>query len=55
MFIFNLNDDLYENSIQLNFIKFIRDEKKFLDEAELINQLKKDEIKCKEILNKEEK
>ncbi len=45
----NLN--LYNQYINIHFIKFIREEKKFFSVDELVNQIKLDIIKAKNILN----
>ena len=42
--------DLYGEKILINFIKFLRPEKKFTNSDELIYQLKRDKATCKEIL-----
>lgn len=41
--IFDYKNDLYGETIQIEFIKYLRDEKKFNTKEELINQLKLDE------------
>ncbi|MCK5076320.1 MAG: riboflavin kinase, partial [Calditrichia bacterium] len=55
VYIFGFNSNLYGKTINLEFVQFIRNEQKFQNKNELIEQLKKDEKKCKEILHKEEK
>lgn len=49
--IFNFNDNIYNKEIKIEFIEFLREEKKFSSEQELINQLNIDKQKCLEILN----
>ncbi len=46
--IFDFNKNIYEEEINLRFLKFIRDEKKFSGKEELILQLQKDEKLCRE-------
>ncbi|MEG8946037.1 bifunctional riboflavin kinase/FAD synthetase [Rosettibacter firmus] len=48
--LFDFNDNIYNEIIQVDFIKRIRDEKKFESKDELINQIKYDIQKAKEIL-----
>ena len=55
VYIFEFDSNLYGKTINLEFVQFIRNEQKFQNKNELIEQLKKDEKKCKEILHKEEK
>lgn len=47
--IFNLDEDIYDNSIEVFFIDRIRDEIKFNSKEELIEQLKSDKKRCIEI------
>lgn len=49
--IFDFNQDLYNKEIKIEFIEFLREEKKFNSAEELIIQLKIDKNKCFEILN----
>ena len=44
--IFNFDDDIYDNQVEVIFINRIRDEKRFNNKDELINQLKKDRNEC---------
>jgi len=48
--IFDFNADIYGEKVQVNFIKRIRDEIKFSNIAELIDQIKKDIVAAREIL-----
>ena len=41
--IFDFDQDIYGQRIQLRFLKFIRSDEKFTSTAELTEQLKKDE------------
>ena len=50
--IFNFNSNIYNKKIKIEFIKKIRNEKKFKNLEELKNQLKKDKIQTIKILNK---
>ncbi len=52
--VFDFNGDLYDKNISVEIVSFIRDEKKFDNDKEIIEQLKKDKIVCKEIFKKEE-
>lgn len=47
---FNFEGDLYSKEISVDFLHFIREEKKFSNIEELKNQLKKDENFAKEII-----
>ena len=49
--IFDFNDDIYGEEIELCFLKRLRDNIKFNSIEELIDQLKKDEIECRELIN----
>lgn len=44
--IFDFNGDLYSKTIRINFLKRLRDEKKFENLASLITQLEKDQQQC---------
>ena len=46
--IFSLDDDLYGNDIKVEFLSFIREQKKFSSLLELKEQLNKDKEKCLE-------
>lgn len=46
VFIFDFNSDIYGQSIQLNFIKWLREEKKFANLTELKNALEEDKQNC---------
>ncbi|MCA9401006.1 MAG: bifunctional riboflavin kinase/FAD synthetase [Candidatus Omnitrophica bacterium] len=48
--IFDIQKDLYGETIEVQFIKKIRNEKYFPQQALLIQQLKKDELACRRIL-----
>lgn len=48
--IFDFNHDIYNQTIQIEFIKRTRDELKFEGLPQLIDALKKDEIECRSIL-----
>lgn len=50
--IFDFDQDLYNQKIRLNFIDFIRDEKKFSNQTELVEQIKKDIGKAQNIIKK---
>ena len=49
--IFEFNDDLYNQDLEIAFVQRMRDEIKFDSREQLILQLKKDEIEAKAILN----
>ncbi len=49
--ILDFNDDIYGQKIRINFIKRLRDEKKFLNISELSNQINKDISKARNILS----
>lgn len=49
--IFDFNQDIYGQAIQLELIERIRDEKKFNSKEELIAEMKKDKVKCERILS----
>jgi len=44
--IFNFDEDIYDNTIEVFFLTKIRDEKKYASKEELINQLKADKETC---------
>ena len=46
------NKQIYDDTLKVNFLKRIRDEKKFLDLSKLKLQLKKDENECRTLINK---
>jgi riboflavin kinase/FMN adenylyltransferase len=50
--ILDFNNDIYDKQIRVNFIKRIRDEKKFSNIAELIDQIKLDIAAARKILAK---
>ncbi|MBI5325886.1 MAG: riboflavin biosynthesis protein RibF [Ignavibacteriae bacterium] len=50
VYYFDLNKDLYDETLSVSFLKFIRDEKKFTTVGELINQIKNDELYCRELI-----
>lgn len=43
---FNLEKDLYNSTLRIHFLEFLRPEQKFDSVADLVAQLKKDEQKC---------
>ena len=49
--LFNFNQNLYNHEIRVEFIKFIRSEKKFKNIKQLTNQIKKDIKVAKKSLN----
>jgi riboflavin kinase/FMN adenylyltransferase len=49
--IFDFDDNIYDEKIRVNFIKRIRDEIKFSNISELIDQIKKDIAAAREILS----
>lgn len=49
--IFNFDEDIYGKSVQVRFLKRLRDEKKFKGIQDLKNQLKQDENKAKKVLD----
>ncbi|MDM8549784.1 bifunctional riboflavin kinase/FAD synthetase [Desulfobacterales bacterium HSG2] len=49
--ILDFNDNIYGEKIRVNFIKRLRDEKKFSDISELSEQIGRDIIKAREILS----
>ena len=49
--ILDFNDDIYGQKIRVNFIKRLRDEKKFLHISELSDQIKKDIDQARDILS----
>jgi riboflavin kinase/FMN adenylyltransferase len=49
--IFDFDDDIYGEKIRVNFIKRIRDEVKFSNISELIDQIKEDIAAAREILS----
>lgn len=50
VYLLNFNDDIYGESISINFIKRLRDEKKFESKEKLINQIELDVQAAKEII-----
>ena len=48
--LFDFNSDIYGEDIEVNFIKYIRDEKKFESKEDLIKQIKLDVETAKEII-----
>ncbi|MFA9390732.1 MAG: bifunctional riboflavin kinase/FAD synthetase [Prolixibacteraceae bacterium] len=48
--LFNFNEDIYQKEVTLHFYQRVRNEKKFSSLDELKAQLKKDEVKVREIL-----
>ena len=52
VYYFDLNSDLYDKNISVSFLQFIRDEKRFSTVGDLINQIKNDELYCRDIIKK---
>jgi len=50
--ILDFNENIYDQTIRVNFIQRIRDEKKFADISELAEQIKKDTGRAREILSR---
>ena len=50
--LFDFERDLYGEKVSVNFLKFIREEKKFKGIEEIKSQLEVDKEKCLEIINK---
>jgi riboflavin kinase / FMN adenylyltransferase len=48
--IFNFNNDIYGKTIRVNFLKYLRDEKKFASIEDLIVALDKDKQQCLELI-----
>lgn len=48
--IFNFSDEIYGKVIEVSFLERIRDEEKFESIEKLINKIKSDESKCKELI-----
>ncbi|MNR64929.1 putative riboflavin biosynthesis protein RibF [compost metagenome] len=48
--LFDFNSDIYDEQLRLQFISFIRSEKKFESITELIEQISTDTRQAKEIL-----
>ncbi len=49
--IFDFNGDLYSKTIRINFLKRLRDEKKFENLAQLVKQLETDKEQCLNLLH----
>lgn len=49
--IFDFDDEIYEQNIRVNFVQRLRDEKKFSDISDLIDQINRDCIKARDILS----
>ncbi|MAJ24354.1 MAG: hypothetical protein CMP36_02470 [Rickettsiales bacterium] len=54
VYVFNYSGNLYQKRITVSFVRKIRGEEKFNNELDLINQMKKDCINIKDILEKNE-
>jgi riboflavin kinase/FMN adenylyltransferase len=52
VYLLDFNEDIYGKEISIEFIKRLRDEKKFQSKEELITQIKKDIKEVRKILNK---
>ena len=50
-FIFDFHEDIYGQQLRLSFIKRIREERKFDNVTQLVNQLKEDERVIEKIFN----
>lgn len=50
-FIFDYNENLYDKEVSIEFIEYIREEKKFSNLDELVKNIKRDVAKAKSILN----
>lgn len=50
--IFNFNENIYDENIKVEFVKYLRDEKKFNSLDELVSQLNKDKENCNELIKK---
>ena len=50
VYIFDLNRDLYNQKIKIEFLMRLRDEKKFGSKDELINQIKADEKQALDLI-----
>jgi len=44
--LFNFNDDLYDSTLEVRLLKYIRNERKFDGVNALVEQLKKDKLEC---------
>ncbi|MGB2705948.1 MAG: riboflavin biosynthesis protein RibF [Candidatus Omnitrophota bacterium] len=51
---FNFNKTIYGKDLEINFVRKIRNERKFIDPARLIEQIKKDEKRAKQIFRPKE-
>ena len=51
-FIFDWHGDLYNKTIEVQLIKFMRNEKRFKSDEELINQIAKDKAQARELISK---
>lgn len=51
VYFFDFNGDLYDQNIRISFLKYIREEKKFAGLEEFLEQLKNDEINCRNLIN----
>jgi len=49
--ILDFDERIYDQEIRVNFVKRIRDEKKFASIPELADQIKQDAIQAREILS----
>jgi len=49
--IFNFDKEIYHQEIRIHFLSFLRNEKKFDNLQQLTEQLKKDEMNCKNLIN----
>ncbi|MCX6155878.1 MAG: bifunctional riboflavin kinase/FAD synthetase [Candidatus Kapabacteria bacterium] len=50
-FFFDFNNDIYDLRIQIEFIKYIREEIKFDNSEQLIEAIKQDEVICRNLIN----
>lgn len=49
MYIFDFNDNLYDHLVKIEFLKFLRSEKKFFGTEELIAQIRSDVIEARKL------
>lgn len=52
VFIFEFNENIYDEIIKINFVERIREERKYSDAEELIKQMKLDKLEGQKIFNK---
>lgn len=54
-YIFNFDEDIYGRVLQVSFVSRIREERKFADVTQLVEQLKEDEKQVEQLLSKKHK